>query len=218
MKRTTQLIMIRFATARLWLSLIIGLGVTLGAVNTSAYGSLETAQTEAIETAINASFGSSFETVTAFRPFYVTGDFNGDNVQDLAAVVRLKLGRASWPKDLRVLNPFTPTSGIKVPDNPARENILALAIIHSWKTASASKFILIGESPILILEYNRTKSSPDDARNLIELMSRHGKRRPGMQFPRTAKGDVILLGTEVGGDSMLYWNGRTYRWQDSAED
>jgi len=37
---------------------------------------------------------------------------------------------------------------------------------------------------------------------------------PG-SVPATAKGDVVLLFTEVGDNSMLYWNGRTYRWQDA---
>jgi hypothetical protein len=77
--------------------------------------------------------------------------------------------------------------------------------------------LLVGEGPILIFVYDRA-SDPDGAKNLIELMSKRGKRFKGLKFPPTAKGDVILLGTEVGSDSPLYWNGRTYRWEEPEGD
>jgi hypothetical protein len=49
-------------------------------------------------------------------------------------------------------------------------------------------------------------------------MRKRGKRPKGAPFPRAARGDVILLGNQVGDNSPLYWNGRTYVWEDSAED
>jgi len=167
-----------------------------------------------LSAAVQTSFGSLLEAVTYSKPFYLTGDFNGDGIQDLAIVVRVKGGRSSLPKDVRVLNPFDPGSGITFPTDPAKENKLAIALIHSWKTAQpAGKFLLIGESPILILENSRPTSGPEAGD--MKLLARTARRR---NFPRAAKGDVILLVTEVGGDSQLYWNGKTYLWEDSAED
>lgn len=177
-------------------------------------------QSAAVTAALQNDFGTAVEASTAFSPFYVTGDFNGDATQDIALVVRIKERRSALPKDVRLLNPFQFERTITFPANPAIENKLALVIIHGWKTPQpAGKFLLIGDSPVLILDYERAISSRlSDRQNLIELMSKRGKRRKGETFPPRAKGDVILLGTQVGDDSHLYWNGRTYVWEDVAED
>jgi len=176
------------------------------------------AQSAAVTEALQASFGSAVEAVTGFKPFYLTGDFNGDGMQDIVIVVRIKERRTALPKDVRLINPFYSSPKVTFPANPASENKLALAIIHSWKTPqTAAKFLLVGEAPILILVHERT-SDPDGAKGLMELMSKRGKRRRGQTFPPTAKGDVILLGTEVGSDSPLYWNGKTYRWEEPEGD
>lgn len=177
-------------------------------------------QSTAVTDALQADFGSTVEAVTAFRPFYLTGDFNGDGAQDVVVVVRIKGRRSTLPKDVRVIDPFQGGGPSGFSANPAAENKLALAVIHSWNaTRPAGKFLLIGESPILILEYARaTSSEPGERKNLIELMSKRGKRRKREKLPPGSKGDVILLSTEVGGDSVLYWNGRTYRWEDSPDD
>lgn len=169
---------------------------------------------------VQRDFGVAVEVVTAFSPYRVTGDFNGDRLQDLAVVVRIKGSRKQLPKDVRLLNPFESSGSLHFPANPSRENRLALAIVHSWQNAVASgKFLLLGESPILILQNARAISSgASDRTNLIGLRNRNPRRRSSEPFPRNAKGDVILLGTEVGGDSLLYWNGRSYSWEDSAED
>ena len=156
---------------------------------------------------------------SAFEPFNVTGDFNGDGAVDLVVVVRIKARRNALTTSVKLLNPFETRGAIKFPANPNSENKLALAVIHSWKTETGGKFLLLGESPVLIMQYVRaTSNEPGDKQNLISLMSKRGRRPSGVMLPRGSKGDVVLLATEVGGDSMLYWNGRTYLWQDVAED
>lgn len=177
-------------------------------------------QPAAVAAALQTNFGAAVEASTAFKPFYVTGDFNGDGAQDIVIVVLIKAGRSALPKDVRILNPFEFEKTVKFPVNPATENKLALVIIHDWKNQKpAIKYLLIGDSPLLILDYQRvTSDQPVDRQNLIGLMSKRGRRPKGLTFPRGAKGDVILLGNQVGDDSPLYWNGRTYVWEDSAED
>ncbi|HEV2826058.1 MAG TPA: hypothetical protein VGW76_00545 [Pyrinomonadaceae bacterium] len=175
-------------------------------------------QTAVVET-VQKHFGAAVEVVTAFQPFNVVGDFNGDGTADIAVVVRIKARRNALPTNVKLLNPFETRGAIKFPASPDSENKLALAIIHGWKTETVGKFLLLGESPVLIMQYPRAASNePDDKQNLIGLTSKGGKRPAGVTLPRGAKGDVILLATEVGGDSLLYWNGRTYLWQDVAED
>gem|GEM_PF-3212153 len=174
-------------------------------------------QSSALPEALRNSFGAVVEAVALVKPFFMTGDFNGDGAQDIIVVVRVKGRRTALPKDVRLLNPFEPEGGIVFPADPAKANKFALAIIHSWKAPKpAAKFLLIGDSPILILENSRPTSGPEAGG--MELMSRRGKLRKGESFPRTSKGDVVLMVTEVGGDSRLYWNGRTYRWEDSPDD
>jgi hypothetical protein len=177
-------------------------------------------QSAAIAQVMQRDFGDAVEMVTAFQPCYVVGDFNGDGAEDAALVVRIMERRNALPQDAKLLNPFESRGAIKFPANPVVENKLALAIVHNWKAAqTTARFLLIGESPVLILQHARaTSSERGDRQNLMGLMSKRRKRRPGETLPRGSKGDVILLATEVGGDSLLYWNGRTYLWEDSAED
>jgi len=201
----------------LLLSFCLGVASESGHAQVADRTQAGTTRLVSVDEAIKGSFGSVVQPATRFKPYYVTGDFNGDGVQDLAVVVLIKERRSALPKDLRIMNPFDGPK-INFPANPTSDHKLALAIIHGWKTTQGTKFLLVGESPILILEYDRMASASGEDRNdLIELMAR-AKRRKDVTFPRTARGDVILLFTEVGGESTLYWNGRTYVWKDVEDD
>ena len=177
-------------------------------------------QTAAVTEALKASFGSALEAVTAFNPFYLTGDFNGDGAQDIVIAARIKGHRSDLPPDVKVYNPFERPKAV-FPADPLANPTVALAIIHGtkagWKNAqTAGKFLLVGESPILILENDRaTSGRPEDAKKLMEIKSKLGKRRGATWPPVAAKGDSILLETEAT-ESILYWNGKTYRWEESA--
>ena len=59
----------------------------------------------AVNEAVLKSFGSDVEPVTVFKPYYLTGDFNGDSAQDLVVAVRIKEPGA-LPKDIKVLSPW----------------------------------------------------------------------------------------------------------------
>jgi hypothetical protein len=180
----------------------------------------ESNQSAAVTESLKTSFGSSLEAVTSFNPYYLTGDFNGDGAQDILIVVRLKGRRSELPPDVKILNPFYRTGQPTFPVDPSAKPTLAFAIIHGtnagWKTSQpGAKFLLLGESPVLILENDRaTSGRSEDAKGLMEIVSKRGRRRAASQPPAAAKGDSILLGTEAA-ESTLYWNGKTYRWQES---
>ena len=169
--------------------------------------------------ALNASFGAAVEPVTAFKPFYLRGDFTGDGAEDILIVVRIKGHRSDLPKDVRLLTPFDSGTKTTFPSDPSNKVTLALAIIHGsragWKIAPvAGKFLLFGESPVLILENERAAAEPDARNKLMEIIHKRGARARGaIRPPAAAKGDSILLGTEAA-DSILYWNGKTYRWEE----
>jgi hypothetical protein len=184
----------------------------------------KTTQVAAVTEALQTSFGSAVNAAKSFQPFYLTGDFNGDGRQDILIVTWIKGGQNELAPGIRLINPFDYGEGrVVLPSNPAAKPMLALAIIHGdqtgWKTARPSgKFLLVGESPILILATDRALSiHPQDRVKLMEVMSRRAKRRRGSIWPpRAAKGDSILLPTEAT-DSILYWNGKTYRWEESND-
>jgi len=178
-------------------------------------------QTAAVSEALKASFGSSLEAVTAFNPFYLTGDFNGDGAQDIVIVARIKGQRTELPPDVKVYNPFERPKAV-FPADPLANPTLALAIIHGsrpgWQTPPAlEKFLLFGESPVLILNHGRvTSGDPNAVKNLMELLRKGSRRLRNLGWPPVAaKGDSIVLGTEAT-DSILYWNGKNYRWEEAA--
>jgi hypothetical protein len=170
---------------------------------------------------VKISFGSAVEVVTAFSPYYLVGDFNGDAAQDILVVVRIKGPRTELAADVNLFNPFERPKAL-YPANPTANPTLALAIIHGsrpgWQTPPAlGKFLLFGETPILILNYGRVISAgAQDRKGLMELLrKRSAKFRADGWPPAAAKGDSIVLGTEAI-DSILYWNGKNYRWEEAA--
>ena len=178
-------------------------------------------QTAAVAETLRTSYGSAVEAVTAFKPYYVIGDFNGDGGADIVIAVRLKGQRSDLPDDVKIYNPFERPKAVW-PADPAATPTLALAIIHGskagWQTAPPlEKYLLFGQSPVLILEYDRaTSGEPDAVKTLIELLPKGSKRLKDLDWPpAAAKGDSIILGTEAT-DSILYWNGKNYRWEEAA--
>ena len=192
-------------------------------------------QSAAVKQAVRASFGPAVEAETLFNPYYLIGDFNGDGGQDIVIAVRIKGRRTALPKGVTLLNPFS--GKVIYPTNPVAKPALALAIIHGgltgWQAVpSAGDFLLYGDAPVQILTYDDhiiyygeggvqktqdRETAKTMAKGLMELRKR-GKRRRDEWLPRAAnKGDVIILGSEVG-DSYLYWNGKTYVWEDSPQD
>lgn len=178
-------------------------------------------QTAAVTEALKASFGSALEAVTAFNPFYLTGDFNGDGAQDIVIAARIKGHRSDLPPDVKVYNPFERPKAV-FPADPLANPTVALAIIHGsrpgWQRPPAlEKFLLFGESPVLILNRGRvTSGDPNAVKNLMELLRKGSRRLRNLGWPAAAaKGDSIVLGTEAT-DSILYWNGKTYRWEEAA--
>ncbi|HEX8491557.1 MAG TPA: hypothetical protein VF658_01835 [Pyrinomonadaceae bacterium] len=176
--------------------------------------------------AINSHYNSTVEAVTEFKPFYLTGDFNADGAQDLLSVVKLKVAQGQLPKDVRIVKPFG-FEGTESPNQSASaggETIaLGLAILHGgkggWRVGKlAAKYLLLGGSPLQILTNDNI--SANQVKDLMTLVpaSRTRRRKYGeFRVPRTARGAWILVGTQVG-EGLVYWDGKTYRFQDSPDD
>ncbi|HSS22111.1 MAG TPA: hypothetical protein VLL54_18725 [Pyrinomonadaceae bacterium] len=204
-----------------WLLRLVVLMVALLVVPAARAQSAKVAITDSsvIDALLLKSFGPTVETVKDFTPYHLTGDFNGDGIPDTLIVVRIKGHRSELSKDVKVLNPFYKTEGPAYPDDPKNKPTLALAIIHGGTNplpnSPPRKFLLVGESPVLAMEDSRTRAQPDARKDLIELMKKKARRpRGSLPLPAKARGDAVLLGTEAA-DSFLYWDGKTYRWEES---
>ncbi len=169
---------------------------------------------------VQTAFGPAAEPVTGFNPYFVRGDFNGDGAGDVLIVVRLKRGRGELPKDVKTINPFGYGPKPEPLPRPANAPTLALAVIHGnkagWQTSPAvGKFILLGDSPVLILQEQRL-SDPGAEKHLMSLQKKRGRRARADDWPpAAARGDGILVETEAT-ESILYWDGRTYRWKEAS--
>jgi hypothetical protein len=161
-------------------------------------------------------FGNALAPASRFSHYYLVGDFNGDRVNDLLAVVIVKGRYSDLPKDTKVSNPFWYGPGPQPPTNPT--NRLALAVVTGGPSgltgAGVGKFLLIGDSPVLILEERQlTATETGDTKEWMILIKR-GQRSWFRSAPKIAKGDVVELGTEAC-ESILYWNGRKFAWRES---
>jgi len=191
-------------------------------VNTPHRAAQTTNGATAVTEILATNFGSAVTAVSAFSPFYLTSDFNGDGAEDVLVVVRITGPRKTLPAAVKLMNPFYRTTGSAYPADPAAKPTLALAIIHGakggWRSAPAARFLLVGESPVLALENSRAESNqPDDRKSLLELIRKRPGRRGAVRPPAGAKGDAVLLGTEAT-ESFLYWNGTTYVWKESSDE
>lgn len=179
-----------------------------------------------VSAAINTHYNSTVEAVTQFKPFYLTGDFNADGAQDLLAVIKLNVAPAQLPKDARIVKPFgfEDADGANQSSSAEGETVaLGLAILHGgkggWRAGrAAAKYLLLGGSPLQILRYDIVSSN--DVKNLMSLVpASRARRRRYSEFrvPQAARGAWILVGTQVG-EGLVYWDGKTYRFQDSPDD
>lgn len=179
-----------------------------------------------VEAAIRNAFGGQAEVVRQFKPYYLSGDFNGDGAPDLFAVVRLRGAKDRLPTDIIASNPF----GYGEPQRKdaathTRTRLpLAFAIIHGRRRGGWSapdpqaKYLLLGASPILALQSERSGSGADE--QLIELLPVSRRRERLRSFRKElmkAKGDAIIAATEAV-DSLIYFDGKSYRWQEELEE
>jgi hypothetical protein len=169
---------------------------------------------EKAQVAVRRLFGGGVKPATDYKPYFLTGDFNGDRLKDLLVLVRVQNTRSGMPQEVRVLNPW----GYET-QNSSDTALLALAIIHgsseNWETQTpAGRFLLTDRdffsTPIW------ESGTQNNLLSVIRKSSLKAKRRGNARS--RGKGDAIGLATEAGVDEILYWDGQTYRLEAPQEE
>lgn len=166
------------------------------------------------QAAVQRLFGHDIEPAADRKPYYLTGDFNGDTREDLLVLVRLQGATTSLPKEVRVLNPW----GYESKNSPG-PSPLALAIVHGasegWDAQTPlGRFLLADREFFSTPIWEAT--SQGAPLSLKKKPATRSRRREAL--PKMAKGDAVGLGTEAGIDIVLYWDGKTYRLYEPQEE
>ena len=162
-----------------------------------------------IEDATNRVFKSAALLDTSHAPYFLVGDFNGDNSQDIAVVLKPAADKLSemnqeYPPWM-LKDPFNPNLPPQLRKDPLRveENDTLLAVIHGygpkgWRDPEATQTFLLKNAVGTDI-----KSQPAQA----SLAAYPGKKTPDLM------GDTIaeVLGDKSG---FLYYSGASYAWYD----
>ena len=160
---------------------------------------------ESVVSLVRSTITSQAEVFDRGNPWYRLGDFNGDGLQDLAVLVLVESGRGELRKHgVQFINidPFSKRNGSEVdPLTDMGQHCLGLVIFHgssrSWRGARLGV-------PVLV----------------YDCFSACRVIRKGMRVRRgdcssgrspVLKGDALQLELETGGQTLVYWSGRTYR-------
>lgn len=139
------------------------------------------------------------------EPVYVLSDFNGDGFKDVAVVVVVEEGRDQLKNHgVRYLDvdPFSKTNGRELePTEKMGHNCLGLVFLHGsakdWDPRAISDKFFIYDC------FSSIRQVPKG------VPIRRGRTSAGP--PPRLKGDAIVLDLESGAQTLVYWDGKTYR-------
>jgi hypothetical protein len=153
-------------------------------------------------------FGTSLVPATKFKPYCLTGDFNGDHNVDAFMAVKIH----SLPKNLAAIIPMYKTRPGERPnpDNYPAAGQYAYLALHSTRQndwTGASIHLLGGSSPVMMME----PSSESGA--TMQKLPRHARLLRDLGVPASSKGDGIVVPT-VAVDAAIFWDGKTYQFYE----
>lgn len=149
--------------------------------------------------------GPSVKILSNDTPYYLLGDFNGDGNQDIAVQVQAEEQREELrTRGVRYLdiNPFSQRNGSEL--NPVADmgrHCVGIVILHGSSPAWNDKFT---GQPYFFYEC----FSPFRIVKRGERILHESGAKGQAPVPR---GDAIQLDLESGGQTLVYWDGKTYR-------
>ncbi len=153
------------------------------------------AQTEAsVEKLVNSLSAGKLRVESKATPYKLTGDFNGDKIEDIAIIVELMDSPENVSSKIKKVYPYY--------SKEVAKNDLMMLIVHGagkgWKTAQKESFLLIGENSALIFEKQRLAEKGD-----------------GVKIEKDKGGKLRLYFPTEGSEGYLKWNGKKYVWWES---
>jgi hypothetical protein len=161
---------------------------------------------------VSALFGSRVTANARFKTPFLTGDFDGDGTADAAYLVTVlpESAQAKLAKDVTVIDTLFGREALG-----PRGEALALAIVQK---SGRQKFLLTGYSGEGVSDYF---GSPiwDSLPLPIDVAKRGSKAFRTFQAEEPGiKHDILVVGTEAGIDTALFWNGQSYVLYAPAEE
>jgi hypothetical protein len=149
---------------------------------------------------------------TRFKAPLFTGDFDGDGMPDAAYLVTIlpESAQDTFAKDVTMIGTVFGRGPLG-----ARGETLALAIVQK---GGRQKFLLTGYQGEGVADFFGSPiwgSLPppiDIARRGSEIFQTFKAEEPGIEH------DILVVGTEAGIDTALFWNGQSYVLFSPAEE
>lgn len=163
-------------------------------------GETRAVDVDTIKSLVSNYFGSSSQVSNAKSQFYVTGDFNADGIQDVA--VLFKPGSGMKPSvQVNISAPW------EIGRNDAKGSFhTSLAIIHGHAdglmSAKTSVFALLDHSGVL---------ETPAFRLMVVKRTNVDYQQYQARLPVKTSGDILILPTEAGIDTYVYWNKGSYQ-------
>ena len=157
-------------------------------------------------------FGSRVTANARFKTPFLTGDFDGDGAPDAAYLVTIlpESAQDKLAKDVTVIDTLFGREPLG-----ARGETLALAIVQK---GGRQKFLLTGYDGEGVSDFFGSPiwgSLPppiDIAKRGSKVFQTFQAEEPGI------KHDILVVGTEAGIDTALFWNGQNYVLFSPAEE
>ena len=157
-------------------------------------------------------FGTRVQANSRFKAPFATGDFDGDGISDALYLVTVLPASAenALASDVAVIGALFGQEALG-----ARPESLALAIVQD---GGKKKFLLTGYEGDGVADFF---SSPIWAGPSVPVQVAKRGSKTFEDFRRQdgkIKDDIIVVGTEAGIDTALYWTGHSYALFQPAEE
>ena len=154
-------------------------------------------------------FGDSVLKASDRETHQFQGDFDGDGAMDQMFVVEATGKAGDIPEGVTVWDSWSNQSIDPLISLSDRQGV-SLAILHGFKSTQGSNaFLLYDQRPISVLDAGAARD--------MSLLSRSSFSKEIPELDSMAKGDALIIPTESGIDTYLYWDGATYRFYEPED-
>lgn len=140
------------------------------------------------------------------KPEYKLGDFNNDGLQDIAVLFTPK-SKPTESKQLKVLTPW-----IYATTKKTNKYHKSLVIFHKtnsqWLSNDTHGYVLLDNNGVLETPSFQLLITRKEDKDYISHVS---------ELPIMTKSDLIILPTEAGIDTYVYWDKDTYKLFEPEE-